>query len=146
VYPGPIGAVLTPQLRGTGSDVDKSLPYASSLCGACFDVCPVRIDIPSMLVHLRTRVVDEHRGGVPSGEQLAMKAASWAFADHRRLEAAEKAAATGGKALRSKVFGRKKVLRSLPWPANAWSGTRDAPVPPVESFRTWWQRTGGGHE
>ena len=67
VYPGPIGAVLTPQLRGTASDVDKSLPYASSLCGACFDVCPVRIDIPSLLVHLRTRVVDEHRGGTAVG-------------------------------------------------------------------------------
>ena len=56
VYPGPIGAVLNPQLRGTGSAVDKSLPYASSLCGACFEACPVRIDIPSLLVHLRTQV------------------------------------------------------------------------------------------
>ena len=144
VYPGPIGAVLTPQLRGTASDVDKSLPYASSLCGACFDVCPVRIDIPSMLVHLRTRVVDENRGGVPSGEQLAMKAAGWVFADHRRLETVEKAAAAGGKALRSNLFGGKQTLRSLPWPATAWSGARDAPVPPAESFRAWWDRTDGG--
>ncbi|KRE34590.1 (4Fe-4S)-binding protein [Mycobacterium sp. Soil538] len=146
VYPGPIGAVLTPQLRGTASEIDKSLPYASSLCGACFDVCPVRIDIPSMLVHLRTRVVDEHRGGMPTGEQAAMTAASWLMADHRRLEALEKTAAIGGKALRSKVFGAKDRLRSLPWPATAWSGARDAPVPPTESFRAWWQRTGGGHE
>ncbi|BBX70512.1 LutB/LldF family L-lactate oxidation iron-sulfur protein [Mycolicibacterium psychrotolerans] len=146
VYPGPIGAVLTPQLRGTASEIDKSLPYASSLCGACFDVCPVRIDIPSMLVHLRTRVVDEHRGGMPTGEQAAMTAASWLMADHRRLEALEKTAAIGGKALRSKVFGTKDRLRSLPWPATAWSGARDAPVPPTESFRAWWQRTGGGHE
>jgi len=61
VYPGPIGAILTPQLRGTASAIDKSLPYASSLCGACFDVCPVRINIPEILVHLRTRVVDEQR-------------------------------------------------------------------------------------
>jgi L-lactate dehydrogenase complex protein LldF len=146
VYPGPIGAVLTPQLRGTASDIDKSLPYASSLCGACFDVCPVRIDIPSMLVHLRTRVVDEHRGGVPTGEQAAMTAASWLLGDHRRLEAVEKAAALGGKALRSKLFGGKERLRSLPWPASAWSGARDAPVPPTESFRAWWDRTGGGRE
>ncbi len=146
VYPGPIGAVLTPQLRGTSSDIDKSLPYASSLCGACFDVCPVRIDIPSMLVHLRTRVVDESRGGMPSGEQLVMKAGGWMFADHRRLEAAGKAAAGAGKVLRSKRMGGKQVLRSLPWPASGWSGARDAPVPPTESFRAWWQRTGGGHE
>jgi len=144
VYPGPIGAVLTPQLRGTTSDVDKSLPFASSLCGACFDVCPVRIDIPSLLVHLRSRVVDEQRGGLPSAEELAMKGASWMFADHRRFEAAESVAATGGKALRSKLFGAKQVLRSLPWPASVWSGARDVPVPPTESFRSWWTRTDGG--
>ena len=144
VYPGPIGAVLTPQLRGTTSDVDKSLPFASSLCGACFDVCPVRIDIPRLLVHLRTRVVDENRGTVPSAEELAMRGAAWMFADHRRFEAAEAAVGAGGKALRSKLFGSKRVLRSLPWPASAWSGTRDVPVPPAESFRSWWKRTDGG--
>ncbi|MEH3142129.1 MAG: lactate utilization protein B [Mycobacterium kyogaense] len=143
VYPGPIGAVLTPQLRGTGSAVDQSLPYASSLCGACFDVCPVRIDIPSMLVHLRTRIVDEHRGGVPSPEQAAMTAASWLMADHRHLEAFAAATGLGGKVLRSRVFGGKDRLRSLPWPARTWSGARDAPVPPTESFRSWWERTGG---
>ncbi|CAA0091623.1 Lactate utilization protein B [Mycolicibacterium vanbaalenii] len=146
VYPGPIGAVLTPQLRGTGSDIDKSLPFASSLCGACFDVCPVRIDIPSMLVHLRTRVIDERRGGVPSGEQVAMTAASWTFAGPRRWAAAGRAVAMVGKALRSKRLGSRQVLRRLPWPVRAWSQARDAPVPPAESFRSWWQRTGGGHE
>ncbi|MGE2737967.1 LutB/LldF family L-lactate oxidation iron-sulfur protein [Mycolicibacterium vaccae] len=142
VYPGPIGAVLTPQLRGTTTEFDRSLPYASSLCGACFDVCPVRIDIPSMLVHLRTRVVDERRR--PTAEQLAMSAAGWLFGDHRRLEAAEKAAGVAGKALRSKAFGKKSTLQALPWPATAWSRSRDAPVPPVESFRAWWERTDGG--
>jgi L-lactate dehydrogenase complex protein LldF len=144
VYPGPIGAVLTPQLRGTASDVDKSLPFASSLCGACFDVCPVRIDIPTLLVHLRTRVVDENRGGVPSAEELAMKGAAWMFADRRRFEAAEGVVGLGGKVLRSKLFGSKQVLRSLPWPVSVWSGTRDVPVPPTESFRSWWKRTDGG--
>ncbi|MCC9739918.1 lactate utilization protein [Streptomyces sp. MNU89] len=58
VYPGPIGAILGPQLRGTRSEVDKSLPYASTLCGACYDVCPVKINIPEVLVHLRARVAD----------------------------------------------------------------------------------------
>lgn len=142
VYPGPIGAVLTPQLRGTVTELDKSLPYASSLCGACFDVCPVRIDIPSMLVHLRTRVVDEQQS--PTGEALAMKAAAWMLGDHRRLERAEKAAGAAGKVLRSRMFGQKETLRFLPWPATAWSNTRDAPVPAVESFRAWWERTAGG--
>ena len=54
-YPGPIGAVLSPQL--TGIDDNASLPFASSLCGACYEVCPVKIDIPTMLVHLRTTKV-----------------------------------------------------------------------------------------
>ncbi|HBX79842.1 MAG TPA: (4Fe-4S)-binding protein, partial [Propionibacteriaceae bacterium] len=48
VYPGPIGAVLTPMLRGVTSPVDASLPFASTLCGACFDVCPVRIPLPDL--------------------------------------------------------------------------------------------------
>ncbi len=146
VYPGPIGAILTPQLRGTASEVDQSLPYASSLCGACFDACPVRIDIPTILVHLRTRVVDEDRGGLPSAEEAGMRAMGWMFAKHQRFEVAEKAAATGGKVLRSKALGRKEVLRNLPAPLTAWSGARDVPVPPTESFRAWWDRTDGGRK
>ena len=59
VYPGPIGAILTPQLRGL--DQAPTLPWASSLCGACYEVCPVKIDIPSVLIHLRARVVKEEK-------------------------------------------------------------------------------------
>ncbi|SEG89855.1 L-lactate dehydrogenase complex protein LldF, partial [Actinacidiphila yanglinensis] len=55
-YPGPIGAILTPQLHGTTTPHTASLPYASTLCGACYDVCPVAINIPEILVHLRERV------------------------------------------------------------------------------------------
>jgi L-lactate dehydrogenase complex protein LldF len=66
-YPGPIGAIITPQLRGINQHpVDEqtsSLPFASSLCGACYEVCPVRIDIPDLLVHLRAKVVEHQRGG-----------------------------------------------------------------------------------
>ena len=76
VYPGPIGAVLSPML--TGIEDNASLPYASSLCGACYDACPVKIDIPSLLVHLRARHVDEvaqtrrvpSRGGGDHGGRL----------------------------------------------------------------------------
>ena len=138
VYPGPIGAVLTPQLRGTGSKVDQSLPYASSLCGACFDVCPVRIEIPKLLVRLRTQVVDEHRGGIPSVEAASMKAAAWMFGDHRRLEKAQQAVTAS-----SHLFGRRTTLENLPWPATAWSSARNAPAPPRETFRQWWLRTHG---
>src|SRR6202023_2350885 len=70
VYPGPIGAVLTPQL--VGAEDHASLPYASSLCGACYDVCPVAIDIPSILVHLRAEHVEETReaAALPAPEAL----------------------------------------------------------------------------
>ena len=69
VYPGPIGAILTPQLRGLGKA--PTLPWASSLCGACYEACPVKIDIPSVLVHLRGRVVREEKKRTDP-EKLAM--------------------------------------------------------------------------
>src|SRR5438128_2609397 len=72
VYPGPIGAILTPQLRGVESA--PSLPYASSLCGACYEVCPVKIDIPAVLLHLRAQVVE--RVG-DRRERSAMRALAW---------------------------------------------------------------------
>src|SRR5256714_7971968 len=65
VYPGPIGAIISPQL--TGVEHNKSLPFASSLCGACYDVCPVKINIPEVLVHLRQKGVDAKRA-TPSPE------------------------------------------------------------------------------
>ncbi|TQL69864.1 L-lactate dehydrogenase complex protein LldF [Nocardioides albertanoniae] len=139
VYPGPIGAILNPQLRGTTSEVDQSLPYASSLCGACGDVCPVGIEIPELLVHLRTRVVDEQRGGMPSGEQIAMKGAAWMFSDHRRWEMAQKGTELGGRAMK-----KKDTIGRLPGPLSAWSDARDSPTPPTETFRSWWKREKGG--
>ncbi|GGI86265.1 iron-sulfur cluster-binding protein [Saccharopolyspora subtropica] len=138
VYPGPIGAVLTPQLRGTTSEVDKALPYASSLCGACYDVCPVAINIPDLLVHLRTRVVDQH--DVKSRPlDAVMRLASWVFGDSRRLAAAERVASFS-----RRFLGRGGTIRRLPPPLSRWTDARDAPAPAEESFRVWWQRTRGG--
>ncbi|WP_397219446.1 lactate utilization protein B [Nocardioides terrisoli] len=149
VYPGPIGAILNPLLRGTGDPQTDSLPFASSLCGACFEACPVRIDIPEVLVHLRSRVVDGHRGDrVPKPEALAMRAASYVFGDHRRLAAVERTSGLAGRVLRK--LGRKTLpggrpaVEHLPGPAAAWTGARDLATPPEESFRTWWDRTDGG--
>lgn len=68
VYPGPIGAVITPQLLGI--EKTSQLPYASSLCGACREVCPVKIDIPRLLLHLRAEIAPR-KGGI--GERLAFK-------------------------------------------------------------------------
>ena len=91
VYPGPIGAILTPQLRGL--DKAPTLPWASSLCGACYEVCPVKIDIPSLLVHLRGRVVREQKSRL-SAERAAMAtvAAVFGVAAALRARAAARAA------------------------------------------------------
>jgi L-lactate dehydrogenase complex protein LldF len=143
-YPGPIGAILTPQLRGVSSPIDASLPYASSLCGACYDVCPVAINIPEALVHLRAQVVDSKRKKPFNPERLALGAAAWGLRSPRRLKFAQRAASAS-----RKVVGRSGRIRRLPPPLSAWTDTRDAPAPPPESFRAWWERTrastrGGG--
>ncbi len=129
VYPGPIGAVLSPQL--TGVDANPSLPYASSLCGACYDVCPVAIDIPTMLVHLRERVVDSRRSRrAPSPERVAMAAAAWTMRKPSRWR----------RLLRlgrwARPFARR---RALPPPLAAWTAARDVPLPPKQTFRDWWR-------
>ncbi|MET9297570.1 lactate utilization protein B [Streptomyces sp. NPDC003077] len=142
-YPGPIGAILTPQLRGTVSALDASLPYASSLCGACYEVCPVAIDIPEVLVHLRERVVEGGtvtRNGVKAvvrpakghaAERATLRAAAWAFDHPGALRAGQRLAART----------RRLHPRRLPGPGRAWSDTRDLPPVPAESFRDWWRRT-----
>ncbi|MCZ7461914.1 lactate utilization protein B [Streptomyces sp. WMMC940] len=145
-YPGPIGAVLTPQLRGTDSELDASLPYASSLCGACYEVCPVAIDIPEVLVHLRERVVEGGpvtRGGRKvvirpakghAAERAAMRAARWTFDHPGALRTAQRLAART----------RRLHPERLPGPGRAWTETRAVPEVPAESFRDWWRRTRGG--
>ncbi|MET9226995.1 LutB/LldF family L-lactate oxidation iron-sulfur protein [Lentzea sp. NPDC003310] len=135
VYPGPIGAILTPQLVGDMHDPQAaSLPYASSLCGACFEVCPVRIDIPSVLTHLRAEAV-EAKGR--TAESVAMAAAAWMFASASRYEKAQKAGAL------ARFLARDGKITSLPWPGSKWTSSRDVPAPPSESFRTWWRKNRG---
>ncbi|MGZ3113943.1 LutB/LldF family L-lactate oxidation iron-sulfur protein [Streptomyces sp. H62] len=130
VYPGPIGAILSPQLRGTAGDIDASLPYASSLCGACYEVCPVAIDIPEVLVHLREKVADQGGKGHRL-ERAAMRAATWLL-DHP-------AALTAGERLASKT--RKLHPDRLPGPgARQWTDSRDLPELPAEPFRDWWKK------
>ncbi|WP_084725670.1 LutB/LldF family L-lactate oxidation iron-sulfur protein [Streptacidiphilus melanogenes] len=136
VYPGPIGAILTPQLVGV--EHAATLPFASTLCGACYDACPVKINIPEVLTHLRAEVVEAKRAKrrVPGAEALAMKAATAVLASPRRLSVAQKAAALGGR-----LVSCKDVIGPLPGPLHAWTDARDTPAPPTESFRAWWQRT-----
>lgn len=129
VYPGPIGAILSPLLFGL--EQAPSLPWASSLCGACYEVCPVKIDIPSVLVHLRGRVVREVGYG-PAAERLTMRALARVFASRRAYEAAQRAARLG-----------RGPVRHLPvGPLRAWSKARELPDIPAQSFREWWRERG----
>ncbi len=142
VYPGPIGAILTPQLtgptggRGTAGaghhDPNASLPFASTLCGACYEVCPVKIDIPSILVDLRAREVDADRGRRADPLAAAMKVASWAMSDGGRFARAERLAG-----VTHALGGADGVVRHLPFPGSLWTGSRDLPVPARQSFRQW---------
>jgi L-lactate dehydrogenase complex protein LldF len=135
VYPGPIGAVLTPQLVGV--EHAATLPFASTLCGACYDACPVKINIPEVLTHLRARVVEQKGRAIPGAEAQAMAAAAVVFSSARLLRAVQWLAAHGGR-----LLGRRGVIRRLPLAGRAWTGGRDLPVPPSPTFRAWWRGQG----
>jgi L-lactate dehydrogenase complex protein LldF len=110
----------------SGEGANRTLPYASTLCGACYDACPVRINIPEVLVHLR------QIGPKPATERAAMRAAAYVMRDRRRYAAALRAARRGG------ALVRKDKVRRLPWPLSAWTASRDAPMPAKQTFREWW--------
>jgi len=124
VYPGPIGAILTPQLRGVENA--KSLPYASSLCGACYEVCPVKIDIPNVLLHLRAQ---SEKNAV---ERAAMRALARVFASPRLYERAQRLARLAD-----------RPGRRVPGPLAQWTRTRDLRPVAKETFREWWSRERG---
>lgn len=139
-YPGPIGAILSPLLTGIEAEENKSLPYASSLCGACFDACPVKINIPEILVHLRGEDVEARRSRpgarrLPSQFDLAMTGASWAMSDGGRMGLLER-----GLPLGKAAAGRDGVISKLPGIGAGWTQSRDIPAPPAESFRQQWAK------
>jgi L-lactate dehydrogenase complex protein LldF len=134
IYSGPIGAILTPQLQGL--EASRSLPYASSLCGACYEVCPVKINIPEILIHLRRRIAERH---APLAERLAMRAAAFAFSDPAWLRRAQ----TIGRFLQ-RPFAHAGRIEHVPGPLGGWTTSRDLPAMPPESFRDWWDRRGKG--
>ena len=149
VYPGPIGAILTPQLAGIGSSPGAdSLPYASSLCGACYEVCPVKINIPEVLIHLRGKVVrnKQENGGAKAKldpENVAMQAMSKTFSDRRLYEASQKAALVGQWPL-----ARSGAIHRLPGKLAGWTAARDMKKIPPQTFRQWWhaERGSENHE
>ena len=142
IYSGPIGAILSPQLQGLSHS--RSLPYASTLCGACYEVCPVKINIPEVLIHLRGRVVREEQatlGGKLSAENLAMQAAAAAFANPKRYEAAQRMARLG-----QGLFEHHGQLTNLPGMAGGWTKFRDLRPIPKQSFREWWKNREQGEQ
>ena len=130
VYGGPIGAILTPQLQSM--EHSQSLPYASSLCGACYEVCPVKINIPEILIHLRNKVVQ--RRDDPLDERLAMKAAALVLSSESNLEAAQLFGRIG-----QLPFSSNGVISHLPGRLSGWTDVRDLNAIPKESFRKWWK-------
>ncbi len=124
VYPGPIGAILTPQLLGMEHKNANTLPFASSMCGACYEACPVKINIPEVLAYLRGKTVKN------PVESTAFRAAFWVMADHRRFSAALK-----GRRLGVSIASGLGLVKG-------WTDSREMPEVPAESFRTWWSKRG----
>ena len=146
-YPGPIGAILSPQLSGIEAAENSSLPYASSLCGACFEVCPVKINFPEVLVHLRAKDVEskhavrEFEGNkkAPFSQMDAMMlGAKKLFTSGKMMSVAER-----GLPMSRLIAGRKHKITAVPGIVGGWTEYRDIPEPPKESFRNWWKKEKG---
>jgi L-lactate dehydrogenase complex protein LldF len=148
VYPGPIGAVITPQLSGLKQSAQ--LPYASSLCGACREVCPVKIDIPELLLHLRAEVAEGTASGTANLkgpvknkplERLVFRLYAWAWSSPFRYEWGGRVARVLQRvAVREGRIGRVGgLVAKLAPPLAAWTQWRDAPPLASRSFREQWR-------
>lgn len=138
VYAGPIGAILTPQLQQLHHA--QTLPYASSLCGACYEVCPVKINIPEVLIHLRNKVVEQK--GPLNPEAMAMKAAGVIFRSERRFRAAQRLGRIAETPLVRKDGSGEGWIGWLPGLLGGWTQVRDLKEMPKETFREWWEKRG----
>ena len=131
-YPGPIGAIITPQLTGIDSsdDPNGSLPYASSLCGRCNEVCPVKIPITDILLELRYQKAKNEPNHIERAA-FASLAQVWGRSD------------VWDKLVRMVALGRvlggfNGKIDLMPPPISGWTEYRDVAVPPKKSFRQWW--------
>lgn len=131
VYPGPIGKVLTPSLFGL--EQWHELPAASSLCGACEEACPVRIDIPKLLVELRQQSTDHMPWGIRQG-------IVWYARISTRPRLFRFVTRAGG--LVGRLLGRGGWLRRIPGVLRSWSDKREMPAPAPQTFNDWWRKRG----
>ena len=138
VYAGPIGAILTPQLQEMHHG--QSLPYASSLCGACYEVCPVKINIPEVLIHLRHKVVEQDTKGLGAlnPEAVAMKAMAILFGSERRFRAAQRL----GRIAERPLVNKQGWVTWLPGLLGGWTQVRDLHEMPKQTFREWFEQRG----
>jgi L-lactate dehydrogenase complex protein LldF len=135
VYPGPIGAILTPQLMQMHHG--QSLPYASSLCGACYEVCPVKINIPEVLIELRAQVTDQERKQARrffDPMYLSMRVAALLLSRAWLLHAAQRMGRVG----LGLFTGKDGWIHRLPGLGAQWTQTRDLRGLPKETFHEWW--------
>ena len=136
VYGGPIGAILTPAM--TGLSEARDLPYASSLCGACREACPVRIDIPRMLLHLRKEIAEGDQQAGRSKSPLLERLAFRFWSMTVRSPWAMRMANAFGRALQLPL-SRGGWLKRLPPPLGGWTKHRDFPAVASKSFSARWK-------
>ena len=141
VYAGPIGAILTPQLMEMHHA--QSLPYASSLCGACYEVCPVKINIPEVLIHLRNKVVKQQSSGfhiLANPEVMALKVVAKVFQSETVFRAAQKLGRLGELPLSRKDGQGEGWIDWLPGMLGGWTQVRDLHLMPEQTFREWFEQ------
>lgn len=137
IYSGPIGKIITPQFHGIMQD--PWLPFASSLCGACAEVCPVKIDIPKQLLQLRSEITDKKNEGKDTAERRGFRLYAWLM---RRPKLFQFFGSVGAKMTPAR--GKREWIRRLPWfmnfgPPRRWMEQRDLPPPAPKSFHRLWK-------
>lgn len=137
IYPGPIGAVLSPILGGY--DEYGELPHASSLCGACTEACPVRIPLHELLIRHRENYVE--KGYVPKSEQMMMKGFGKVASSPTLFEMATK-----GLPVLAKPLVKEDKISNGPGPIKAWNEVKDLPAPGKDHFRSWFDNRQKGRD
>lgn len=150
VYSGPIGAILTPVLKGEANYPD--LPNASSLCGACYEACPVKINIPRHLIRLREQLVKQKveklsdRLFMRIWAKTAMYGATYRLGGWLQSQTFRFQARIAGTLEEGDPYASRGWLSKLPGPVHGWVSQRDMPTPPAKSFRHWWRHRPEGDD